>query len=394
MSKLEQLIADLCPYGVEFVRLEEICRISRGRVISKDYLRDNLGEYPVYSSQTANNGVFGYIDNYDYDCESVTWTTDGANAGSVFYHINEKFSITNVCGLLRVINSDRASTRFIFYCLQVSAKGYVNDGMGNPKLMSNVMGTIKLPLPPLPIQNEIVKILDSFMELTAELKTELAAELTARKKQYEYYRNQLLTFGGDVPTVSLGEVCVKTSNIRWKETVGEYYYIDLTSVDRETNDIRPEQIINADTAPSRAQQIIQTNDVLFATTRPTLRRYCFVPEQYDGQICSTGYCVLRANSEVIIPKYLYYIITTENFNLYVENNQKGASYPAISDSEVKKYSFSLPSFEEQARIVAILDKFDSLTTNISSGLPAEIEARRKQYEYYRDKLLAFKEVDA
>ena len=100
LSKLDELITELCPCGVEFVTVEEICDITRGRVLSKNYLRDNFGDYPVYSSQTANNGVFGYIDTFDYDCESVTWTTDGANAGSVFYHINEKFSITNVCGLL------------------------------------------------------------------------------------------------------------------------------------------------------------------------------------------------------------------------------------------------------------------------------------------------------
>ncbi|HOK33843.1 MAG TPA: restriction endonuclease subunit S [Fervidobacterium sp.] len=180
----------LCPDGVEFVTVGEICDITRGRVLSKDYLRDNFGDYPVYSSQTANNGVFGYINTFDYDCESVTWTTDGANAGSVFYHINEKFSITNVCGLLRVKNNELLSTKFLFYVLQVYAKKYVNDGMGNPKLMSNVMAGISVPLPPLPVQQEIVRILDNFTELIAQLET----ELEARQKQYEYYRDKLLSF--------------------------------------------------------------------------------------------------------------------------------------------------------------------------------------------------------
>jgi type I restriction enzyme S subunit len=381
MSKLDRLIAELCPDGVECAPLGEICDITRGRVMSKDYLRDNVGDYPVYSSQTANNGIFGYINTYDYDCESITWTTDGANAGSVFYHVGEKFSITNVCGLLKVKDIDKISAKFIYYILQISAKDYVNDGMGNPKLMSNVMAKVIIPLPPLSIQQEIVRILDKFTELTAEL--------TARKKQYQYYRNELLTFGDDVPVVLLGEVCLHTSNIRWKESDDEYYYIDLTSVDRETNKIQPEQVINSANAPSRAQQIIKNNDVLFATTRPTLQRYCFIPSKFDGQICSTGYCILRANTQRILPKFLYFTITTGNFNLYVENNQEGTSYPAISDAKVKRYKFSLPSLEEQARIVSILDRFDTLTTDITSGLPAEIEARRKQYEYYRDKLLTF-----
>ena len=84
MSKLDELICELCPDGVVFKRLDSVCKITRGRVMSKDYLRDNFGEFPVYSSQTANNGIFGFIDNFDYDFESITWTTDGANAGSVF----------------------------------------------------------------------------------------------------------------------------------------------------------------------------------------------------------------------------------------------------------------------------------------------------------------------
>jgi type I restriction enzyme S subunit len=116
MTKLDRLTAELCPDGVEYKALGELCHISRGRVISKDYLRDNVGIYPVYSSQTENNGIFGYIDSYDYDFESVTWTTDGAKAGSVFYHVNEQFSITNVCGLLKARDDLQLSTKFIYYC--------------------------------------------------------------------------------------------------------------------------------------------------------------------------------------------------------------------------------------------------------------------------------------
>ena len=194
MSRLDDLIKALCPEGVEFKTLREVCHISRGRVMSKDFLRDNAGKYPVYSSQTANNGIFGYINTYDYDFESITWTTDGANAGSVFYHNNEQFSITNVCGLLKIKDNKLFNTRFIFYVLQIVAKGYVYSGMGNPKLMSNVVSTIKIPLPPLPVQEEIVRILDAFTELQTALQAELQAELAARKIQYEFYRNSLLSF--------------------------------------------------------------------------------------------------------------------------------------------------------------------------------------------------------
>jgi type I restriction enzyme S subunit len=161
--------------------------------MSKDYLRENKGEYPVYSSQTAYSGIFGYIDSYDFDCESVTWTTDGANAGSVFYHNNEQFSITNVCGLLRAKDT-QINMRFLYYALQMYAKSYVNDGMGNPKLMSNVMATVKIPLPSLEEQARIVEILDKFDALTTDITTGLPAEVAARQRQYEYYRDKLLQF--------------------------------------------------------------------------------------------------------------------------------------------------------------------------------------------------------
>jgi type I restriction enzyme S subunit len=188
MSKVDDLIKALCPEGVTSETISSICTVSRGRVMSKDYLRDNSGEYPVYSSQTAKNGVFGKIKTYDYDGEYLTWTTDGANAGSIFYRTG-RFSITNVCGLLKV-SAYSVNAKYLSYILGTLAKRYVSSGMGNPKLMSNVMSAIKVPIPPLKVQEEIVNILDKFTQLEAEL----SAELSARRKQYEYYRNQLLTF--------------------------------------------------------------------------------------------------------------------------------------------------------------------------------------------------------
>ena len=127
MSKLDELIKKLCPNGVEYKRIDELCAISRGKVMSKDYIRDNQGEYPVYSSQTENDGELGKISTYDFDGEYLTWTTDGANAGSVFYR-NGKFSVTNVCGLLKVI-SNQITTKFLYYILSKETKKYVNSGM-------------------------------------------------------------------------------------------------------------------------------------------------------------------------------------------------------------------------------------------------------------------------
>ena len=188
MSKLKELIDRLCPNGVPFKQLNELADLSRGKVYSKEYLRDNAGGYPVYSSQTANDGVLGMINTYDYDGEYLTWTTDGAYAGTIF-HRKGCFSITNVCGLITLTSSE-IILRFLYYWLSIEAPKHVYSGMGNPKLMSNQVAPILVPVPPIEVQEEIVKILDTFSAHAAELQ----AELQARKEQYEYYRNLLLSF--------------------------------------------------------------------------------------------------------------------------------------------------------------------------------------------------------
>ncbi len=149
--------------------------------------------------------------------------------------------------------------------------------------------------------------------------------------------------------------------------------------------------INAEDAPNRAQKIVKKDDVIFATTRPTLRRFAIIGDDYDNEIASTGYCALRANTFQVLPKWIYYNISTLAFNDYVEKNQAGSAYPSISDARVKAFKIPVPDIPEQERIVSILDKFDALVNDISVGLPAELTARRKQYEYYRDKLLTFEE---
>ena len=177
---------------VKKCRISDVCEISRGKVISKDDIRNNAGGYPVYSSQTENNGELGKISSYMYDGEYLTWTTDGANAGSIFYR-SGKFNITNVCGLLKV-DTKNVDIRYLFHALTVEAPKYVRSGMGNPKLMSNVMGSIKISFPELPIQRRIARVLDNFEAICSDLNIGLPAEIKARQKQYEYYRDKLLTF--------------------------------------------------------------------------------------------------------------------------------------------------------------------------------------------------------
>lgn len=188
---------------------------------------------------------------------------------------------------------------------------------------------------------------------------------------------------------TIGECVYNTSKIKWTTDTNEYFYIDLSSVDRDTHNITETQTINAKNAPSRAQQIVFEKDVLFATTRPMLKRFCIIDSKYNKQICSTGFCVLRAKESIVLSRWLFYMVSSSAFYNYVEVNQKGASYPAISDKEVKLFKIPVPPIEVQSEIVRILDNFTELTTELNEKLQAELTARKKQYEYYRDKLLSF-----
>lgn len=186
---------------------------------------------------------------------------------------------------------------------------------------------------------------------------------------------------------SIGDCVQKTSNIKWATTEGSYLYIDLTSVDRATHKITETQTVNANNAPSRAQQIVLEGDVLFATTRPTLKRFCLIDDKYDGQVCSTGFCVLRAKENLVIPQWLFHIVSCSEFYYYIEANQQGTSYPAISDKMVKQFKIPVPPLPVQREIVRILDNFTELTTELTAELTTELTARKKQYEYYKRQLL-------
>jgi len=184
----------------------------------------------------------------------------------------------------------------------------------------------------------------------------------------------------------LGEIVQKTSNIHWSDSDGhEFMYIDLSSVDRITHSISNTTNINSETAPHRAQRIVFQNDVLFGTTRPMLKRYCLIPEEYNRQICSTGFCVLRAEPRFLIPNFLFHILGTQKFYSYIKSNQQGASYPAISNKAVKSFRIPVPPLEIQRAIVEILDTF--------TALQKELEARKKQYQYHKEDLLTFDESE-
>lgn len=186
----------------------------------------------------------------------------------------------------------------------------------------------------------------------------------------------------------IGEVAAKSSNIKWA-TAGdaEFRYIDLSSVDRVTRQIGETAAINAENAPSRAQQVVRTGDVIFATTRPAQMRWAVIPPEYDGQIASTGYCVLRPDTSIVLRNFLAHLLGSDKFRQYIEANQVEGNYPSIPDSRVRSFRIPVPPLEVQRGIVRILDQF----TQLEAELEAELEARRQQYAFYRNQLLTFPE---
>lgn len=391
MKNLETLIQELCPDGVEFVKLGDVCKISRGKVYSKKYLAEHIGEYPVYSSQTANDGILGRIGTYDCDGKFLTWTTDGAYAGTVFYR-QGKFSVTNVCGLISCSNPI-LSLKFLYYWLTIEAPKHVHQGMGNPKLMSNQMAKIEIPLPPIDVQTEIVRILDKFTSLEAELE----AELDCRKRQYEYYRDKLLSFdnvgGQEVEWKKMSEVCKNIcsggtpltskaeyydGNIPWLRTQ-EVDYCEIHSTLRNITQLGFE---------NSSAKMIPANCVIVAMYGATAAKVAInkIP-LCTNQAC----CNLEIDEKQALVRYVYQWICKQYEVLKAMGE---GSQHNINAKKVKDFKIPIPSLEEQHRIVSILDRFESLTTSLQSGLPAEIAARRQQYEHYRDKLLTFKRKGA
>ena len=185
MFGLEQFIEDETTSQYNLMPIESICDDGRGRVISNEYITANQGIYPVYSSQTTNNGIFGYISTYDFEGEYVTWTTDGANAGTVFYR-NGKFNCTNVCGTLKAKDSSVVNMQYLAHILGEIAYKHVNH-VGNDKLMNAPMKKIRVPIPPKPMQDDFAAYVSSCDKLKFEAQERLEELNTARGEIIDKY---------------------------------------------------------------------------------------------------------------------------------------------------------------------------------------------------------------
>ncbi len=166
------------------------------------------------------------------------------------------------------------------------------------------------------------------------------------------YLEKLLD-GVEVGWKTLEDITLRTSNIKWREAIRSYRYIDLTSVDIATKKIIETTEITKNNAPSRAQKLVDENDVIFATTRPTQQRFCLIDSEYAGEVASTGYCILRAKKDQVLPKWILHWSSTSDFKKHVEENQSGSAYPAISDSKVKECLIPIPCPDNPEKSLAI-----------------------------------------
>ena len=397
MSRIDDLIAEHCPEGVTFKALGDCAEYSDTKIDASKLDKNNFVGVDNLLQNAAGKTAADHAPN---TARLTAYEAGDILLGNIRPYLkkiwlaNDRGGCSGDVLAIRIAESYRYDLMPEFlYRLLASDVFFAHNmqhakGAKMPRGSREAILRYKIPVPPLEVQRAIVEVLDKF------------SELEARRRQYQHYRDALLTFGELAPnkqtnkrSTTLGEVVNTTNTVRWPDTAGEtYQYIDLTSVDRSTHTITETHSINRESAPSRAQQIVRHGDIIFGTTRPMLKRYALILSEYDGDICSTGYCVLRPDPKQVLSKFVFHLLGTEMFYAHVDANTRGAGYPMISNNAVKQFRIPIPSLEEQARLVAILDKFDALANDLSDGLPAEITARRQQYEYYRDRLLTIREA--
>lgn len=410
MSRIDELIERLCPDGVEFAELKEVFHTRGGYTPSKsnpEYWTD--GTVPWFRMEDIRaHGRILPSDSIQRVSEAAVKKGCLFPAGSIIVSTsatvgehalltvdalaNQRFT----CLILKPQYAHLLNSKFLFYyCFALDRYCLDNLTQGNfSSVNMSAFYKFRIPIPPMEVQKEIVRVLDSFMELEAELE----AELAARRKQYAYYRNQLLDFaqreGGrcrPVRWTTLGEICKSVSSggtpnkshidyyqggtIPWLRTQ-EVVFGEV----RETHSFITEKGLKESSA-----KWIPENCVIVAISGASAGR-CAINKI---PLTTNQHCLnLEIDDSLALYKYVFYCVCNQYEELI---GKKEGARGDLNATRIKSLSIPIPPLPEQQRIVDILDKFDALTSDISAGLPAEIEARRKQYAYYRDKLLTFKE---
>lgn len=367
---------------VEWLPLEEVATLQRGKRLVKSQLQET-GEYAVYQNSMK---PLGYYHESNVGAGTTFIICAGA-AGEIGFSENEFWAADDVH---YAVTPKEVNNKYLYHFL-LTQKSKIAGQVRRasiPRLSKSAVERLSLPIPcpdnpkkSLEIQAEIVRILDAFTAMTAEL----TAELNLRKKQYNHYRDQLLSF----PCSSVGT----QGEVEWR-TLGGLVNVNTGSKPSEIlENATSFDYINAGT--SRSGYSATSNCEGDTVTTPSRGQggIGFVGYQrkpfWLGPLC---YKLQSTDKTVLINKYLFYFLQSRSELLLGLKKEGGV--PAVNKSDLVQLEIPVPSVEEQARIVAILDKFDALTNSLTEGLPREIELRKKQYEYYRDLLLSFPKSDS
>ena len=400
MSRLDELIAELCPNGVEYKKLGEIATISRGgNLQKKDFCSEGVPcihygqiytRYGLFADKTftfigedcAKKQKLAYpndivmavtSENIEDVCKCVAWLGDGAVA---------------VSGHTAIIHHSQNAKYLAYYFhteMFAAQKRKLVHGTKVMEVTPDTLNAVIIPVPPLPVQNEIVKILDNFTELTAEL--------TARRKQYEYYLESIIVSCKNAQKIKLSEICKIYDGTHQtpQYTNTGVKFVSVENIDALYN---TEKYISVE-AFERYKAKPQIGDILMTRITAGIIGKCTVIDRDEPLAYYVSLALLRPNHDVLNSRYLKYYIESgygrKELRRYILTD---ATPPKINKDAIGKVNILLPPLAEQERVVTILDRFDALCNDLTSGLPAEIEARQRQYEYYRDKLLTFKEASA
>ena len=391
MNRLEKMINELCPNGVEYKLLSEIAKCQKGKQLNKELLLEE--GYPV-----INGGInpSGYWSDYNCNENRITISQGGASAGFVNY-MEEKFWAGAHCFVI-VKCEDSSCYRYVYHVLKHYEYGLMKSqvGAGIPSVSKEKLSQLSIPVPHIEVQKEIVRILDDFTGLTAELE----AELATRRKQYEQYRDKLLTFGDEVVWCDLGDEAdvTKLAGFEFSKYVkyskaGSIIALRGLNVKHGhlvLNDVK--YIDNSDLSMLTRSKL-QKGDLMF-TYVGTVGQVALV-DRDNKYYLAPNVARIRFCGKRVLPEFMnHYFQGTQFLNVEMKKRMGSSSMDNLTMGNVRKFKIPLLPLPEQRRIVEILDRFDALCNDETAGLAAEIAARKKQYEHYRDRLLTFKRKEA
>lgn len=382
---LESLLKQHCPNGVEFKELGEVCETLPKGTLKTSQLTAN--GYPVINS---GRDLYGYYSKFNNESNAFTIAARGEYAGFVNF-MDSKFWAGGLCYPYRSNDENKLLTKFIYYHLKTNESNIMDSLVARGSIPAinkkDIDKKLKIPLPPLEIQQKIVDILDAFTELQAELQ----AELHARRKQYEYYRNKLLSFeelqrrtdmlnGGGLKLVSLGELGKR--NAGTKITANQ-----MQALHKENAPVRifagGSTIADVDYCDLPKKDVIDKPSIICKARGYIGFEYYDKPFSHKSEFWS--YTIDKNANQ----KFVYYFLINQQEHFQKLAKANSVKIPQLKVSNTDNFQIPLPPLSVQNDIVELLDKFDTLTNDLTSGIPAEIEARKKQYEYYRERLLSF-----